>query len=53
MNDKLVDGLSIFLKDLSRTGFYGVVEVQFVDGQIVLVRKEESFKPAIFVTKSF
>lgn len=49
MNEQLVDGLSLFLKDLSRTGFFGVVEVQFVDGQIILVRKEETFKPAIFV----
>lgn len=49
MNEQVIDGLSIFLKDLSRSGFFGVVEVQFVDGQISIVRQEETFKPAFFL----
>lgn len=49
VQQNLLDGLYKFMLNLSRDKFYGVLEIQFVDGQIVLVRKEESFKPVIFL----
>ena len=42
-------GLTQYLLGLAEDGFYGVVEVQYQEGEIVLVRKQESFKPSFFV----
>ena len=44
-------GLTEYLLELSQVRFFGVVEVQYQDGEIVLVRKSESLKPAFFLTK--
>lgn len=48
-SDKVIDNISVFLKDLSRSCFYGTVEVSFVNGEPILVRKEETFKPVVFL----
>lgn len=48
-SEKVIDSLGLFLKDLSRSGFYGTVELQFVSGELILVRKEETFKPVVFL----
>ena len=45
--NNLIDNFAEFLKDLSRAKFYGTVELQFVDGEFVLFRKVETFKPNI------
>lgn len=45
----LIDNLAMFLKDLSRSGFYGTVELQFVNGEFILMRKEETYKPVFFL----
>ncbi len=47
--DLIVDNFTTFLKDLSRSGFYGTVEIQFINGEFVLFRKVETFKPAVFM----
>lgn len=49
LEDKVIDNLATFLKDLSRSCFYGTVELQFINGELVLVRKEETFKPVVFL----
>lgn len=50
MNRSIVEGLGRFFCRLSNEQFFGVVEVQFQEGEIVLVRKQESFKPAKFLS---
>lgn len=45
----VLEGIKRFMQGLSEDRFFGVVQVQFVDGAIALVRKEESFKPASFL----
>lgn len=45
----MAEGIKRFLERLSGDGFFGVVQIQYVDGEIVLVRKEESFKPSAFL----
>lgn len=47
----VVPGLAQYLQELGQMRFFGVVEVQYQDGEIVLVRKSESLKPAFFLTK--
>lgn len=51
LNQNIVDGITNFLKNLAGSRFFGTVEIQFVDGQIVVVRKEETFKPVIFLSR--
>ena len=34
-----------FLKELTRKGFFGRVELTFQDGQIVTIRQEACYKP--------
>lgn len=51
INEDLIDNLAIYLKDLSKTGFFGKVEIQFINGDLSLVRKEETFKPILLLTK--
>ena len=46
----ICDGVSGYLRRLGEGQFYGTVVIQFVDGEIVLVRKEETFKPQVFLT---
>ena len=46
-----LEGLTKFLFELGGAGFYGSVEIQYQGGEIVLVRKMESFKPAVFVVE--
>jgi len=46
---KLLGGLIKFIDDLMKEGYYGRVEIQFIEGEIVLLRKEESIKPSILV----
>ena len=48
-NEDVVVGVSQFLSRLSNDGFYGIVEIQFQDGHIILVRKQESLKPSQFL----
>lgn len=48
-DSNLIEGVGRFLRDLSVNEFYGVVEIQFVGGEIILVRKQESFKPQAFL----
>lgn len=38
-----------YLEKLSREGFYGNVEIQFSNGQVVLVREAKTLKPEFFV----
>ena len=45
----VIDKVGMFLKDLSSSGFYGVVELQFVNGELVLVREEKTYKPVYFL----
>jgi len=45
----MLPGLSRFIQSLMQDGFYGTVEIQFVEGEIVVVRKQETFKPAAFL----
>lgn len=45
----IIHGVAQYLGKLMTEEFYGVVQVQFQKGEIVLVRKEESFKPQIFL----
>lgn len=40
----MVNVLKMLLR-LSKDRFHGQVSLQFSDGQVVLVRKEETFKP--------
>ena len=47
--DRILDNLNLFLKDLSRNNFYGTVELQFVNGELVLVREEKTYKPVVFL----
>ena len=47
--NNLIDKVAVFLKDLSRNEFFGTVEIQFINGELVLVRKEETFKPVAFL----
>jgi hypothetical protein len=44
-----VPGIARFLNDLSNKRFYGKVEIQYQEGEIVVVRKEETLKPSFFV----
>lgn len=44
-----VHGIARYMERLSGDRFFGVLQIQYVDGEIVLVRKEESFKPAAFM----
>lgn len=50
INQDLLDGISVFLRKLSSEHFFGVVEISFQDGNPIIVRKEETFKPVIFLT---
>lgn len=50
-NVDLLEGIGRFLGELSSERFYGVVEIQFVDGEMVLVRKQESIKPSMFLVQ--
>lgn len=38
-----------YLGKLSKDRFYGVVELQFQDGELILIRKQESIKPGFLV----
>ena len=40
-----------FLKDLTRKGFFGRVELVFQDGQIVTIRQEACYKPNTLPTQ--
>lgn len=48
-NADVVVGVSQFLSDLSQVKFFGIIEIQFQDGNIILVRKQESLKPSQFL----
>lgn len=51
-NQETVDNIervSKFLNQLSRDRFYGVVELQFQEGELILVRKQETIKPGLLV----
>lgn len=45
----VLEGLKRYLTNLTDDQFFGVIEIQFVNGEIALVRKQESFKPAAFL----
>lgn len=45
----ILQGINKFLTELSDERFYGVVEFQFQDGELILIRKQESFKPKFLV----
>lgn len=47
--EKIIDSVAVFLKNLSNSGFYGTVELQFVHGELVLVREEKTYKPAFLI----
>lgn len=49
MDKDLIFGVGEYLSKLSDERFYGVIEIQYQDGQIILVRKQETFKPNMFV----
>jgi hypothetical protein len=40
-----------FLKELTRKGFYGRVEIVFQDGQITTIRQEACYKPNTLPTQ--
>lgn len=43
------EGIDKFLVKLSDEGFFGTVELQFHGGELILVRKQETFKPNFLV----
>jgi hypothetical protein len=45
----ILEGVARFLCKMADENFYGVVEIQFQEGQITLVRKQESLKPSQFL----
>ncbi len=49
MELSVLEGIEKFIVNLSRDRFYGVVELQFQDGELILVRKQETFKPNFLV----
>lgn len=49
MNLEVLEGLEKFVLNLSNERFYGVLELQFQDGELILIRKQESFKPSFLV----
>ncbi len=51
LQENLIDKLGVYLKDLSSTGFYGVVELQFLNGELILVREEKTFKPVFLLSR--
>lgn len=46
---ELVDGIAIFLKNLCQQRVFGDILIKIQDGQPVLVKKEETYKPVIFL----
>lgn len=48
-DEDLLQGIGRYMKRLKNNGFYGILEIQFQDGQVVLIRKQESFKPSSFL----
>lgn len=48
-DDNLINALGRYMGQLSQENFFGVLEISFQAGEIVLVRKQESFKPAVFL----
>ena len=46
-----VSGIARFIFKLCREGSYAVIEIQINDGDIILVRKQESFKPSAFLVE--
>lgn len=42
----VIDGKSSFKIELAK-GFFGILQLQFVNEELVLIRKEESIKPQI------
>lgn len=49
MQLEVLNGLEKFVLNLSKERFYGILELQFQDGEIILVRKQETFKPSFLV----
>lgn len=45
----VINGVERLLLKLSQDKFYGNVELMFQDGEIVLIRKQESIKPGLLV----
>lgn len=45
----LLEGVRRYLAQLMQEQFYGTIEIQFMNGEIVVVRKQETFKPAAFL----
>ena len=41
-----MQSLAMLLDELMTDGFFGSVEIKFENGQIVLIRKTETIKPA-------
>lgn len=44
-----VYGICRFILNLCKERAFGTVEITLQDGQILLVRKTESYKPAVFL----
>lgn len=49
IDDSLAEGMKQYIQRLRVDGFYGVLEIQFNEGDIVLVRKQETLKPSAFL----
>jgi len=49
MNLTVLEGLEKFVLNLSKDRFFGIVELQFQDGEIILVRKQETIKPSFLI----
>lgn len=45
----LIQGIQRYLNKLNEEKFYGVIELQFQCGELVLLRKQESIKPSVLL----
>lgn len=49
LKEMLAANVGNYLIELARKKFYGEVRVKFEAGEVMIVRKEESFKPHVFL----
>lgn len=49
MDGAIAQGINVYLMNLSKEHFFGTVEVQFSDGEIILMRKTETIRPALLL----
>ncbi len=49
MELETLQGIATYIQKLSKERFYGILELQFQDGEFILLRKQETIKPNFLV----